>query len=104
MQLRKAQVLSRGVLVTGPHDIRQPITVEVTYEQHQPYERPTVSVHFVNEQGITLLCSCDFTNRDWWERTDRSSGVYPGSVSRPWELLGGGTDLGLQSRCAAMTR
>jgi len=55
-------------------DIRRPFQVEVEYWALEPRARATVSIHLVNEEGVTLLSSNDFNNRVWWE-TPREAGL-----------------------------
>jgi homopolymeric O-antigen transport system ATP-binding protein len=70
-------------------DIRQPLDVEVEYWTMESGTRPTVSIHFVNEEGVTVLVSNDFNNRRWW-RTPREQGLVRCTCHVPGNFLAEG--------------
>ena len=70
-------------------DIRKSFDVEVEYWALQTGTRPTVSIHFVNEEGITLLVSNDFNDRAWW-RTPREPGLVRCTCRLPGNFLAEG--------------
>ncbi len=47
-------------------DIRRPFDIEIDYWAMRAGARATVSIHVVNEEGVTLFVSNDFNNRQWW--------------------------------------
>jgi lipopolysaccharide transport system ATP-binding protein len=70
-------------------DIRRPFTVEVEYWALQAGTRPTVSIHFVNEEGVCLLVTNDFNDRRWW-RARRQPGLVRSSCRVPGNFLAEG--------------
>src|ERR687888_61112 len=70
-------------------DIRRPFDVEVEYWALEACMRPTVSIHFINEEGITLLVTNDFNNREWW-RTPREPGLVRCACRVPGNFLAEG--------------
>lgn len=65
---------SRGE-VTETIDVSEPFEIEVEYWNLQDRIKPTVSIHFTNQDGVQLFVSNDFSNHDWW-----SSARQPGRV------------------------
>jgi lipopolysaccharide transport system ATP-binding protein len=56
-------------------DITEPVDVEVLYLSTAPGTlRPSVNLHFYNDEGICLFVTNDWTDRAWWER-ERPSGI-----------------------------
>jgi lipopolysaccharide transport system ATP-binding protein len=80
-------------------DIRRPFTVEVEYWALQARTRPTVSIHFINEEGVCLLVSNDFNNRLWW-RTPRRPGLVRCTCHVPGNFLAEGQIFVLAAVCS----
>jgi lipopolysaccharide transport system ATP-binding protein len=76
-------------LIAPTLDIRQPFQVEVEYWALETGSRPTVSIHFVNEEGVCLLVSNDFNNRQWWH-APRSPGLVRAICDVPGNFLAEG--------------
>ncbi len=58
-------------------DIRQPLDVEVTYWSSDPSGlRPSVNLHFYNDEGVCLFVTNDWSNRDWWTQPRRPGLVH----------------------------
>jgi lipopolysaccharide transport system ATP-binding protein len=60
--------------------------------------RPTVSIHFVNEDGVCLFVSNDFSNRGWWG-TPRRPGLVRAVCHVPGNLLAEGRIFILAAVC-----
>ncbi len=73
-RLHSVRVVDETGEVCETVDIRKPVCIEVQYWDLQGASRPTVSIHFVNEDGVCLLVSNDFSDRDWWA-ADRRPGL-----------------------------
>jgi lipopolysaccharide transport system ATP-binding protein len=80
-------------------DIRRPFTVEVEYWALEAGSRPTVSIHFVNEEGVSLLVTNDFNNRGWW-RTPRERGLVRCTCHVPGNFLAEGQIFVLAAVCS----
>jgi lipopolysaccharide transport system ATP-binding protein len=88
-KLHAVRVRDHHGLIAPTLDIRQPFQVEVEYWALQTGTRPTVSIHFVNEEGVCLLVSNDFNNRRWWQ-TPRSPGLVRAVCDVPGNFLAEG--------------
>lgn len=68
-----ARLAAVRVLVDGRPsdeiDIRRPVDIEVEYVRltSDPAVRPSVNLHLVNEDGVKLFVTNDFTERTWHE-------------------------------------
>jgi len=74
-RLLAVRVREAGGALIESVDIREPFFIEVLYRDCQSALRPTAIVHLVNEDGITLLASNDWNNREWWTRPRRPGHV-----------------------------
>jgi lipopolysaccharide transport system ATP-binding protein len=70
-------------------DVNEPFEVEVEYWNLQDRLKPTVSVRFVNEEGILLFVANDFSNNDWWN-SPRKPGVVRATCRVPASILSEG--------------
>jgi lipopolysaccharide transport system ATP-binding protein len=80
-------------------DIRRPFTIEVEYWALQDGTRPTVSMHLVNEEGVCLLVTNDFNNREWWQ-TPRRAGLVRCTCHVPGNFLAEGQIFVLAAVCS----
>jgi lipopolysaccharide transport system ATP-binding protein len=88
-RLHSVRVRDASGRIAPTVDIRQPIEIEVEYWAMQSGARPTVSIHFINEEGITVLVSNDFNNRRWWQ-TPRDKGLVRCTCHVPGNFLAEG--------------
>jgi lipopolysaccharide transport system ATP-binding protein len=90
-RLRAVRVRTESGEVMEEIDIRRPVGVEVEYWHMSPDEnlRPTVNLHFFNDEGVCLFLSNDFNNRSWW-RTPRRQGVVTATCWIPGNFLAEG--------------
>jgi lipopolysaccharide transport system ATP-binding protein len=79
-------------------DIRRPLGIEVQYWDLEGTSRPTVSLHFVNEDGVCLFVSNDFSNQAWWE-TNRQPGLVRAVCRVPGNFLAEGRIFILAAVC-----
>jgi lipopolysaccharide transport system ATP-binding protein len=98
-KLHAVRIRDNSGLIAPTLDIRQPFQVEVEYWALQARTRPTVSIHFVNEQGVCLLVSNDFNNRRWWD-TPRSPGFVRAVCEVPGNFLAEGQVFVVVSVCS----
>ena len=89
-RLRAVRVLNQRSEITETFDIREPLFVEVEYWNLQTRLRPTVILHLVNDQGVTLFASNDFNNREWWN-TPRTPGLVKAVCKIPENFLAEGS-------------
>jgi lipopolysaccharide transport system ATP-binding protein len=80
-------------------DIRRPFDIEVDYWAMRPGARATVSIHVVNEEGVTLFVSNDFNNREWWT-TPRCEGPVHAVCRVPGNFLAEGQFFVLAAVCS----
>jgi lipopolysaccharide transport system ATP-binding protein len=97
-RLQSVRVLNEQGEVCETLDIRQPVQIEVQYWDLQGASRPTVSIHFVNEDGVCLFVSNDFSNRQWWD-TDRRPGLVRAVCRVPGNFLAEGRIFILAAVC-----
>lgn len=71
-------------------DIRHPIDIEVEYWGGAPGRlRPSVGLHFYNDEGVCLFASHDFNDRGAWTRS-RDPGVVRSTCRIPGNFLAEG--------------
>jgi lipopolysaccharide transport system ATP-binding protein len=71
-------------------EITEPIEIEVEYETEAPQgAKPSVSLHFFNEEGLCLFAVNDWNNHEWW-RTARNPGVVRATCRIPGNFLAEG--------------
>ena len=71
-------------------DIREPIDIEVEYRSVAPQGlRPSVNLHFFNDEGVCLFVTNDWNDRSWWERP-RHPGVVRSVCRIPGNFLAEG--------------
>ena len=88
-RLRAVRVLDEQGEVTEIVDIRKPLCVEIEYWNFQEALRPTISMHFINEDGITLFCTNDWSNKEWWN-SSRSPGLVRATCRIPGNFFAEG--------------
>lgn len=79
-------------------DIRRPFEIEVEYWALEPRARATVSIRLVTEEGVCLLSTNDFNNREWWE-TPRHAGLVRAACQVPGNFLAEGQISVLAALC-----
>ena len=91
IRLGSVSVRDNSREVTEEIDIRSPVTVEVEYWQlsNDDDNRPSVNLHFYNEEGLALFVSNDFNNKEWW-RTPRKRGLVQSACTIPGNFLAEG--------------
>ena len=71
-------------------DIAEPLGVEVEYWSRAPGElRPSVNLHFFNDEGVCLFVTNDWNDRAWWEQP-RPSGIVRSVCRIPGNFLAEG--------------
>lgn len=98
-RLHKVRVLDDQGEVSEVLDIRKPVSIEVEYWNLQHALRPTISMHLINEDGITLLCTNDWSNRHWWN-TSRTPGLVRATCKVPGNFLAEGRVFLLVAVCS----
>jgi lipopolysaccharide transport system ATP-binding protein len=98
-RLRAVRVLDDEGEVTDVFDIRKPVSIEIEYWNLQDSLRPTISMHFINEDGITLFCTNDWNNRAWWD-TSRTPGLVRATCRIPGNFFAEGQVFLLVAVCS----
>jgi lipopolysaccharide transport system ATP-binding protein len=90
VRLKSVRVRNDLGVVTEEIDIRRPTVVEVEYwHLGDQTHRPTVTLHFVNEDGVPLFVTSDFNDRRWLEAA-RQPGVVRAACEIPGNFLAEG--------------
>jgi lipopolysaccharide transport system ATP-binding protein len=83
-RLRAVRILPRDGSPPEEVDIRQPVDVQVEYWNHAEGSlRPSVNLHFFNDEGVCLFVTNDWNDRGWWGRPRR-----PGLVTATCRIPG----------------
>ncbi|MFY9607541.1 MAG: ABC transporter ATP-binding protein [Blastocatellia bacterium] len=98
-RLAAVRVIDDQGAVAEVVDIRKPVSIEVEYWNLQNSLRPTVSMHFLNEDGVTLFCTNDWSNREWWN-TSRRPGLVRANCKVPGNFLAEGRVFLLVAVCS----
>jgi lipopolysaccharide transport system ATP-binding protein len=88
-RMRAVRVVNSMGQVAETIDIGESFEIEVEYWNFENRLKPTVSLHFTNEDGVVLFVSNDFTNQDWWQ-SRRKPGLVRARCKIPAHLLGEG--------------
>lgn len=73
-QLRSVRVVSARGETSDEVDIGEPVSIEVEYESVSPGNlRPSVNLHFYNDDGICLFVTNDWSDRAWHLQPRRPS-------------------------------
>jgi lipopolysaccharide transport system ATP-binding protein len=89
-RLRSVRVIPADGGSAEEVDIRRPVDVEVEYWTESPGGlRPSVNLHFYNDEGVCLFINNDWNNRDWW-RSSRRPGLVRSVCHIPGNFLAEG--------------
>ncbi len=90
-RLKSVTVRNEAGDVSEEIDIERPLTIKVEYWHLSDGRdlRPSVNLHFYNEDGINLFLTNDFNNKEWW-RTPREPGVVTATCKIPGNFLAEG--------------
>ena len=97
-RLHAVRVKNKEGMVTETIDISEPFEIEVEYWNLQDRLKPTVSIHFTNEDGVLLFVSNDFVNPEWWSSA-RRPGLVRSRCLVPAHLLAEGQFFILAAVC-----
>jgi lipopolysaccharide transport system ATP-binding protein len=89
-RLRAVRVLDALGNIVESSDIREPVKIEVEYDQLDPRARPSVNLHFFNDEGVCLFIANDSVNTSW-QAAERGAGMVRCSCRIPGNLLAEGT-------------
>jgi lipopolysaccharide transport system ATP-binding protein len=89
-RLKSVRVLPGGGGSADEIDIRRPIDVEVEYWTRAPGNlKPSVNLHFYNDEGVCLFINNDWNDRRWWN-SSRQPGVVRAVCHIPGNFLAEG--------------
>jgi lipopolysaccharide transport system ATP-binding protein len=74
---------------TDSIDIHKPVTIEVDYWNHANKVKPSVNLHFYNDEGVCLFLSNDF-NSPGWKHHRRKEGLVRSTCRIPGNFLAEG--------------
>jgi lipopolysaccharide transport system ATP-binding protein len=89
-RLRAVRIVPREGSPPEEVDIRQPVDVQVEYWNHAEGSlRPSVNLHFFNDEGVCLFVTNDWNDRGWWARP-REPGLVRATCRIPGNFLAEG--------------
>jgi lipopolysaccharide transport system ATP-binding protein len=88
-RLKSVRVVPVGGESSDEIDIRLPIDIEVEYWSSPGGLRPSVNLHFYNDEGVCLFVNNDWNNRDWWS-SERRAGLVKTVCHIPGNFLAEG--------------
>jgi lipopolysaccharide transport system ATP-binding protein len=89
-RLKSVRVRNDVGLITEEIDIRRPAMVEVEYwHMSDDTSRPSVTLHFINDDGVVLFVTSDFNDQRWMA-TARRPGVVRAQCEVPGNFLAEG--------------
>jgi lipopolysaccharide transport system ATP-binding protein len=90
-RLRSVRVIDGDGGVSDQIDIAQPVKIEVTYWSYSSARQlgPTVTLKFLNEEGVVLFASTDMVRQDWYE-SERRPGIVRTVCTIPGHFLAEG--------------
>ena len=88
-RLHSIRVLNAAGAVSETIDISEPFEISVEYWNFDDSLKPTVSIHFTNEDGIVLFVVNDFNNPEWWT-TPRKQGLVRSTCRVPANFVAEG--------------
>jgi lipopolysaccharide transport system ATP-binding protein len=97
-RLRAVRVKNAKGQTAETIDISEPFEIEVEYWNLQERLKPSVSIHFINEEGVLLFVSNDFGNQEWWN-SPRKPGLVRARCKVPGHLLSEGQHFVLAAVC-----
>jgi lipopolysaccharide transport system ATP-binding protein len=98
VRLRAVRIINSKGQLAETIDISEPFEVEVEYWNQQELLKPTVSIHFTNEEGVLLFVTNDFCNEEWWH-SPRKPGMVRARCQIPAHLLAEGQFFILAAIC-----
>lgn len=89
-RLKSVRVVPEGGGPAEEIDIRRPIDIEVEYWTDAPGDlRPSVNLHFYNDEGVCLFINNDWNDREWWA-SSRKPGLVRAVCHIPGNFLAEG--------------
>ena len=87
-RLKAVRIRTEAGALTEEVDIRAPVGIEVEYWHlsTDPRLRPSVNIHLINDDGVTLFVSNDFNNQQW-SQAERTPGVVRATCWIPGNFL-----------------
>ena len=98
-RLHAVRVKNSHGAVAETIDVSENFEIEVEYWNLQDQIKPTVSIHFTNEEGVLLFVVNDFSNPEWWS-TARKPGLVRARCQVPAHLLAEGQFFILAAVCS----
>jgi lipopolysaccharide transport system ATP-binding protein len=88
-RLQAVRVRDAEGRVVDSIDIRQPVTIEVDFWNHADNVKPSVNLHFYNDDGVCLFVTNDFNGVAWKEQ-QRKRGLVRSICRIPGNFLAEG--------------
>lgn len=91
VRIKSVRILTENGVVSDEIDIGRPTAIEVEYWQlaEEPTARPSANLHLYNEDGVCLFVSCDFNNKEWWQKP-RTRGLVKSTCHFPGNFFAEG--------------
>jgi lipopolysaccharide transport system ATP-binding protein len=88
-RLKAVRVLSPNGSVAATVDIQEPVTLEMEYLNRKPDAQLTAALSFINDQGVILFVSPDWSESNWGAKP-RPVGLYRSRCTIPGNTLAEG--------------
>jgi lipopolysaccharide transport system ATP-binding protein len=98
-KLASVRILNASGDISPEIAVSQPVYIEVDYWNLIGERGTTVSVHLLNEEGLTVFATNDFNNRKWWT-SPRKVGRVRATCKIPENFLAEGRFSVLASVCS----
>jgi len=89
-RLHSVRVRNEAGALAESIDIREKVVIELEYWNLQSELRPVAGIWLTNEDGIVVLASFDYNDRDWY-KTSRSPGLVTARCTLSGNFLAEGT-------------
>lgn len=83
------EILNEDYKVTSFHEINKSVYVKVEYMNYSSEMKVTTILHILNEEGLVLFATNDFSNKKWWH-TQRQKGLVRAVCKIPENFLAEG--------------
>jgi lipopolysaccharide transport system ATP-binding protein len=90
VRLCAARVRNKAGVISETIDIREPVQIELEYYNFSNNKFPYANIQLIDENGVCLLASGDFTNLDWRHRPRNFAGKVRSTCTIPGNFLSEG--------------
>jgi lipopolysaccharide transport system ATP-binding protein len=89
-RLSAVRIRNEAENISDTFDIREPIKIEIEYYNYVNDRFPYANIQLLNEQGVCIFASGDFTNSEWRHKPRKFTGKVTSTCIIPGNLLSEG--------------